>query len=310
MTSVPVDRLVVALEERRAALIDVIRRVRREITLSLFRCNDEEIFAELAAATARGVDVDVLVTSRSKGGPRRRQKLWDGLQRTGASVHAYPDPVVKYHAKYLVADEGPAVVASQNLTRKCFERTCDALVLTHDPDVVSGLRRLMAADRDAAPMPQDLSPRLIVGPERARRQFTALIDQAKSSIRLIDAKLSDPDLVERLNKRRAEGLTVEVYGSKRLGALKSHGKIMLIDNRLAVVGSLALAALSIDFRREVAIIVEDPAAVADVEEVFRTIDAVPTAGRIAATGADGGAVGGSRCWPSSSSRPAASTRRP
>ena len=192
---------------------------------------------------------------------------------------------MKYHAKYLVADEGPAVVASQNLTRKCFERTCDALVLTHDPDVVSGLRRLMAADRDAAAMPQDLSPRLIVGPERARRQFTALIDQAKSSIRLIDAKLSDPDLVERLNKRRAEGLTVEVYGSKRLGALKSHGKIMLIDNRLAVVGSLALAALSLDFRREVAIIVEDPAAVADVEEVFRTIDAVPTAGRIAATGA-------------------------
>ena len=108
MTSVPVDRLVVALEERRAVLIDVIRRARREITLSLFRCNDEEIFDELAAATARGVDVDVLVTSRSKGGPRRRQKLWDGLERTGASVHAYSDPVVKYHAKYLLADEGPA----------------------------------------------------------------------------------------------------------------------------------------------------------------------------------------------------------
>jgi phosphatidylserine/phosphatidylglycerophosphate/cardiolipin synthase-like enzyme len=148
----------------------------------------------------------------------------------------------------------------------------------------------MAADRDGAAMPQDLSPRLIVGPERARRQFTALINQAQSSIRLIDAKLSDPDLVDRLNKRRAEGLTVEVFGSKRLGALKSHGKIMLIDNRLAVVGSLALAALSIDFRREVAIIVEDPSAVADIQEVFRTIDALPTAGRIATTGTVGGAM--------------------
>ena len=140
MTPVPVDRLVVALEERRAALIDVIRRARREITLSLFRCNDEEIFAELATATARGVDVDVLVTSRSKGGPRRRQKLWDGLERTGASVHAYSDPVVKYHAKYLLADEGPAVVASLNFTKKCFRKTCDAIVVTHDPAVVSGLR--------------------------------------------------------------------------------------------------------------------------------------------------------------------------
>jgi phosphatidylserine/phosphatidylglycerophosphate/cardiolipin synthase-like enzyme len=155
---------------------------------------------------------------------------------------------------------------------------------------VSGLRRLMAADRDSAPMPGDLGPRLIVGPESARRQFTSLIDQAKTSIRLIDAKLSDPDLVDRLNKRRTEGLTVEVFGSKRLGALKSHGKIMLVDDRVAIVGSLALAALSLDFRREVAIIVDDPAAVADVLEVFRTIDAVPTAGRIAADRAVGGAV--------------------
>jgi phosphatidylserine/phosphatidylglycerophosphate/cardiolipin synthase-like enzyme len=286
----PPDRVIAAVADRRPALLDVIREAKREITLSLFRCNDAEIFAELTRAVARGVAVNALVTSRAKGGKKKLKKLWDALQRTGASVHAYTDPVVKYHAKYLVADEGPAVVASQNLTRKCFERTCDALVVTYDPDVVSGLRLLMAADRDGAAMPQDLSPRLIVGPERARRQFTALIDQATSSIHLIDAKLSDPDLVERLNTRRAEGLTVEVFGSKRLGALKSHGKIMLVDNRLAVVGSLALAALSLDFRREVAIIVEEPSAVADVEAVFRTIDAVPTAGRIAVDGAVGGAV--------------------
>ena len=58
-------------------------------------------------------------------------------------MHAYTDPVVKYHAKYLVADDGPAVVASLNFTRKCFRKTCDALVVTHDPAVVS---RPAAAD--------------------------------------------------------------------------------------------------------------------------------------------------------------------
>ena len=58
-------------------------------------------------------------------------------------MQAYSDAVVKYHAKYLVADEGPAIVASCNFTRKCFERTCDAIVVTYDPDVASGLRALM-----------------------------------------------------------------------------------------------------------------------------------------------------------------------
>jgi phosphatidylserine/phosphatidylglycerophosphate/cardiolipin synthase-like enzyme len=275
----PPDRVVTSVADRRNTILEVIRNARRSIALSLFRCNDPQIFSELGQAAARGVHVDALITSRAKGDKSDLKELWAALQQTGASVHAYTDPVVKYHAKYLVADDGPAVVASFNFTKKCFERTCDALVLTHDPEVVEGLLALMAADRDRRPLPATVSPRLIIGPERARRQFTVLIEQASSSLRLIDPKLSDPDLVTLLNARHGAGLKVEVFGSKRLGNLKSHGKILLIDDRIAVVGGLALAAISLDFRREVAIVVEDPGAVAEVKELFRTIDAVPTAGR-------------------------------
>jgi cardiolipin synthase len=273
------DRLVTAVDERRDALLDVIRGARERITLSLFRCNDEDIFAELGAATNRGVVVEVLVTSRARGGRKRRQKLWRALADTGATVSAYTDPVVKYHPKYLVADDGPAVVASLNFTRKCFNKTCDALLVTHDPDVVADLRRLWTADRDRQTIPDTLTERLIVGPERARWQFTALINRARTSIRLIDAKLSDPDLISVLNARRAAGLTVEVFSSKRLAGLKSHGKIMLIDEETVVVGSLALAALSLDFRREVAIVVTEKAAVAQAAELFRTVREASVDGR-------------------------------
>jgi cardiolipin synthase len=281
------DRFVSAVEARRGVLLDVIRQARSRITLSLFRCNDDQIIAELTAATARGVIVEVLVTSRAKGGRRRKQKLWRALEQTGASLSAYTDPVVKYHAKYLVADHGPAVVASLNFTRKCFRKTCDALVVTDDPAVVSDLRRLWAADRDRRPMPEDLTERLVVGPERARRQFTALIAGARTSIRLIDAKLADPDLVSLLNARRAEGLTVELFSGTRVGDLKSHGKLMLIDDETVVVGSLGLAALSLDFRREVAIVVNEPSAVADAVELFRTVREATPGGRAAAGAADG-----------------------
>jgi cardiolipin synthase A/B len=284
------DRVVTSVAERRSTIVDVIRNAKRTIALSLFRCNDAEIISELARATARGVQVEALITSRAKGGKQDLRNLAIALEQAGATVHAYNDAVVKYHAKYLIADDGPAVVASCNFTRKCFERTCDALVLTHDTGVVAGLRALMSADCHRQPMPADVSPRLIVGPERARRQFTALIEQAQSSIRLIDAKLSDPDLVSLLNTRRAAGLTVEVFGSKRLGGLKSHGKMLLIDDRVAAVGALAIAALSLDFRREVAIIVEDPAAVAEVHALFQSIDALPTAGGPSAADSKGVAV--------------------
>jgi phosphatidylserine/phosphatidylglycerophosphate/cardiolipin synthase-like enzyme len=270
---VPRDRVVTSPSERREAILDVFRRAERRISLSMFRCNDDDILAGLAQATARGVAVDVLMTPRAKGGRRPLKALRKALDRTGATVHAYADPVVKYHAKYLVADDGPAVVASLNFTRKCFERTCDALVVTYDADIVSSLHRLLEADRQGLPLPALLSPRLIVGPERARRQLQALLGEARSSIRLIDSKLSDPELLDLLTARQAAGVIVEAHGSRRVGGLKSHGKIMLVDDRIGVVGSVSLSEPSLDVRRELAIVVDDSNGIATLRRLFQAVDA-------------------------------------
>jgi phosphatidylserine/phosphatidylglycerophosphate/cardiolipin synthase-like enzyme len=270
------DRVVSSLEERRGAILDIIGSARSSIALSLFRCNDDEVFGELTNATARGVRVEALVTSRVKGGKKKLKKMWDRLTQTGATINAYADPVVKYHAKYLIVDDAIAVVASCSLTRKCFERTCDALVVTTDSSVVAGLRELMTADREQRKIAGPVSPRLLIGPDTARVQFTRLLSQARSSIQILDAKLSDPEILNLLEQRRAEGLRVQVFGAKRLGALRSHGKILLIDDRIAVVGSLALSALGLDFRREVSILVDEPAAVTHVGELFRGIESLPS----------------------------------
>ena len=265
-------RVVTSVAERRDVILEVICRAKREIALSLFRCNDAAVFAAITDAVRRGVAVHALVTSRAKGGQKKLKKLWDALEQTGATVSPYNDPVVKYHAKYVIADDGPAVVASCNFTRKCFSATCDAVVVTHDTTVVAGLSELFRADRDGRRAPDTLTERLIVGPERARRQVTSLIESARSRIRLIDPKLSDPEMLTLLNARRADGVVVDVFGSKRIGDLKSHGKIMLVDDRVAVIGSLALAALSLDFRREVAIVVDEPEGLAEVQRLFNSID--------------------------------------
>ena len=267
------DAIVTAPGDRRELVVTTIRQARERLALSLYRCNDPAIFDELKRARTRGVRVDVLVTSRSGGGRKRLRRLWQALEATGVSLHPHTDPVVKYHAKYLVADDGPALVASLNFTRKCFAKTIDAIVVTHDPDVVSGLLGLLTADCGHEPMPEQLSPRLIVGPESARRQFTSIIAQASSSVRMIDRKASDPALMALLQTRSSEGVRVELYDAKRLCGLRSHGKIMLVDDRLAVIGGLSLNPMSLDFRREVAVIVTEPAAVAEVAGLFAIVAA-------------------------------------
>jgi phosphatidylserine/phosphatidylglycerophosphate/cardiolipin synthase-like enzyme len=271
------DRIIVAPAARREVVLDTILRAQSRITLSLFRCTDKALFGELAAAVERGVDVQVLVTSRAKGGKKKLKKLWKRLEETRASIVPYTDPVVKYHAKYLVVDDGPALITSMNFTRKCFDETCDAVAVTYDPAIVEGLRQLMATDRECGAAPSTVSERLIIGPERARRQFTALLQQARKSIQIIDAKMSDPGLIDLLNQRRSQGIAVEIFGQKRLGNLISHGKMMLVDGARAVVGSLALTALSLDFRREVALVVDEPTAVAELDQLFRSIGAAVNA---------------------------------
>ena len=281
------DRIITAPAARREVVLDLIHGAASRITLSLFRCTDKAIFGELAAAVDRGVDVQVLVTSRAKGGKKKLKKLWKRLEETRAVIVPYTDPVVKYHAKYLVIDDGPALITSMNFTRKCFDGTCDAVAVTYDPAVVEGLRQLVATDRECGVAPSTLPDRLIVGPERARRQFTALVQQARKSIQIIDAKMSDPGLIDLVNQRRSQGITVEIFGQKRLGNFISHGKMMLVDGARAVVGSLALTALSLDFRREVALVVEEPAAVAELNQLFRSIGAA-----VAATDAPSAATAG------------------
>ena len=178
-----------------------------------------------------------------------------------------------------VADVGVAAPESIDAAARVVAAT-DPFRLDRHPASVAYRSDL----EGVAPPPKPPKPQLVL---EGLVGGTALIDGARKSIRLIDKKLSDPHLAALLNARRNEGLTVEVFGSKWIGSLKSHGMLMLLDDRLVVVGGLALAAISLDSRREVALIVDEPMAVSPIVELFRTIDAVPTKGALRATDGTG-----------------------
>lgn len=270
-------RELVVLEpaERRTAMLRLIGAARRRLVLSLFRCDDFEVLDALAGALERGVAVQALLTRRAKGGRKRLRRLWNALEEMGAHVNWYADPVVKYHAKYLVADDGPALVTTLNPTRKCFTRTWDVVLVTHDEPVVRSLLHLFEADTAGRPpaLGGRFSRRLIVGPERARSDVQALIRSARRSIRIVDHKLSDPEVLALLRERRAAGVAVSVLGPALAGSLEPHGKLMILDEARALVGSLALSTLSLDRRREVTLVVDDAAAVRRLNAAYQDLGA-------------------------------------
>jgi cardiolipin synthase A/B len=269
------EKLFLEPAERKAVLLGVIGAAKRRLILSLFRCDDYAVLDALAAALERGCEVEAVLTKRAKGGKKRLKKLWAALEEMGAVVTRYADPVVKYHAKYLVADDATAIITTLNPTRKCFTRTWDAVLLTEEPSVVKGLLTLFKADAAGVPLPsrRPLGRRLIVGPERSRAEFRALICSAKHSIRILDHKLSDPDLVALLRERRTDGITVTVLGKQPMRGVEPHGKMMIIDETRAVLGSTALSTLSLDFRREVSVVVHKPALVKQLNLSYQLLAA-------------------------------------
>lgn len=259
MSSAADERLILAPAERRDVILDAIGSARERLLLSLFRCTDRRILDALTAAVQRGVRVRVLLSQRAKGSKKHLKRLHAFLRQKGAEVRRYADPVVKYHAKYIIADDGLAVVASLNFTRKCFQSTCDFLLVTRSREIVTGLTRLFAADWTTPPsrLPELPGDRLIVGPEQARARFAALLQEARASIRVIDAKLNDSAMLALLKAKAAEGVAVEVRGADMLGPLVPHGKLLMVDDTTAVIGSISLATLALEFRRELAVVVRD-----------------------------------------------------
>ena len=276
MNLVSEERIVLAPEDRRDAVLEVIRSARQRLILSLFRCDDEAVVDALAEAVRRGVRVRALLTRRAKASKKHLKQLRKLLKHVGAEVQRYADSVIKYHAKYIVADDGPALVASLNFTRKCFEDTCDFVLVTHDADLVGGLMQLFDADwcAPASGLPDLRSDRLIVGPEQARPRFRSLLQQAHRSIRLIDSKLSDAAMLELLKAKQTAGVAVEIRTWDALGSLVPHGKLLIVDDATAVIGSISLSTLALEFRRELAVVIRDGNGLQQLREFWNSLPAL------------------------------------
>jgi phosphatidylserine/phosphatidylglycerophosphate/cardiolipin synthase-like enzyme len=247
-----------------------IRGARRRLGLTIFRCNDDAVLAEVGAALDRGVEVDVLLTRRASGWQRRLDRLRVTLEGMGARVTPHGARATKHHAKYIVADHGPLLVASFNFTRKCFHDTCDFAIETSDPGAVADAWRLFDADlaRRALPDTAARHSRLVVAPDWAGVTVRGLLASAEHRIAIIDHKLDDPRVRRILTRKQREGVRVDHIGTRVVGGRSAHGKLTVIDGRVALVGSLALSATSLELRRELGLIVREPAAVQRLDAFF------------------------------------------
>jgi phosphatidylserine/phosphatidylglycerophosphate/cardiolipin synthase-like enzyme len=271
-------RAIVQPDEGIAPVVRAIGRARKSIAIFIFRLDRKEIEGALTAAAQRGVVVRALIANTNTGGEPNLRKLEHRLLAAGISVARTDDDLVRYHGKYMVADDA-LYVFGFNLTKVDIAKSRSFGIATRDRRTVKEALKIFESDSTRQPY----SParcNLVVSPETARDMLTRFIGEAKRELAIYDSNIQDPGMIEVLEASARKGVEIRVIGKlkreiegvtiRRPASLRLHVRAIIRDGTRAFVGSQSLRKLELDKRREIGVLVNSPAVARRLLQVFET----------------------------------------
>lgn len=267
--------LIVQPEAGLAPVVRAIKRARRNVDIAIFRTDREEIEKALGAAVQRGVKVRVLVAHTNSGGENRLRKLEQRLLEAGATVTRTGDDFVRYHGKFMVADDTLHLFGF-NFTKVDTIKSRSFGVSTRDKGAVREALALFDADCSRQPFVPKRT-HLVVSPENAREALTAFIKGARRQLLIYDVNVQDRTLIKLLEQQASAGVDVRVIGKckgckgvsvRPLRSMRLHVRAMVRDGARAFVGSQSLRRLELDQRREVGVLITNGVVARQIRDTF------------------------------------------
>src|SRR5688572_1487583 len=259
-------------------IVQAIRTARKKIDIFIFRFDRDEIEKALAGAVQRGVAVRALIAHTNRGGENRLRKLEQRLLAAGVLVSRTADDLTRYHAKYMVADSTLHLFGF-NFTTLDIDKSRSFAISTRDTKAVQEASRLFESDVTRQAYTPGKS-NLVVSPDNARAMLSAFIKGARRELVIYDAKVYDPAMIKLLKERAAKGVNVRVLGSikgkdgtidtRKLATMRMHVRAIVRDGTRAFVGSQSLRKDELENRREVGLIIANPAVARKLLQVFES----------------------------------------
>jgi phosphatidylserine/phosphatidylglycerophosphate/cardiolipin synthase-like enzyme len=286
-------KLIVLPDDTAKPIVDALNDATKSLNIRMFLFTDTTLIDTVIAAHKRGVKVRVMLNPARRSGESENEAARKMLTDAGIEVRDSNPAFDLTHQKSMVIDNTIGFVESLNWEPKDLTRTRDyAIVTTHRHEVAE-----MVACFDADWEHTDFEPKpdspLIWCPNNGRRRVAEFIDATKHTLWLQNERYQDQVIIERLVRAARRGVKVHVLakpphslkpdkliegvGGLRilqdvgvkvhtLKHLKLHAKMLLADSKRAIIGSINIAPGSFDSRRELAIEIDDPAAVKRLEK--------------------------------------------
>lgn len=289
------QRLLVMPDDGGAAVVELIDQAHHLLLLKQFKLQSDAVEQALKRARERGVQVRVMLNPHTSGGDRWNDEAYALLQGWGIEVLWTSESFPVTHEKSMVIDRSAVLIATFNLADKYFNETRDYGVVSHDRAVVEQAIAGFEADWHR----QFFVPRLDVGlvwsSAHSRGQMAKVIDRATKTLWIQHPKFVDAVILERVVSARDRGVKVRVlcggkhglsdwdvydtFSSLRVLELcgvkirrqkrpKLHAKLILVDGKAAMTGSMNIDRSAFDVRRELGIEVDAPQVVQRLIDTF------------------------------------------
>jgi cardiolipin synthase A/B len=265
-------------------IVDAIAGAKKTLRIKMFIFNEPLLIHTVIASKLRGVDVKVMLNPSRTNGNCLNEETRRVLEDAGIEVKDTNPAFKVTHEKSMVVDDHTAYVQSLNWSPRHFKETRDFCATTNNKREVEEIIECFECDWDRAEFSPGDTAHLIWCRGNGRARIAHFIDHAKHSLFIQNDRYQDLVIIERLIRAAGRGVKIHLMSpaphslkSEKLvegvGGLRVlydvgikihnlkhhilHAKLMIRDEKTAIIGSINLTTGSFDDRRELAIEVDD-----------------------------------------------------
>ncbi len=288
-------RLLVQPDDSVAPLLELIASAQQSILVKQFTFTHQALLQAILEAHRAGRDVRVMLNPHRSSGDRANDAAFTELEQAGIKVQWSNPSFAVTHEKSMVIDERLAVVATFNFSEKYFTQTRDYGLVFEQPLEVAQVRDCFLADWERQEFHPAPDSALLWSNRNSRRIMSEFIDSARHTLDIQHPKFVDATILDRIVQARRRDVHIrllcggkhgisdwdvlDTFASLRVMShfdvrvkkqknLRLHAKLLIVDGKTALVGSMNIDRSAFDLRRELGAMVRDPAALHRLKEVF------------------------------------------
>ncbi len=288
-------RLIVEPDDGLQPVREFIDSAHHTLLIKQFTFTEPSLVQATIDRARAGVAVRVMLNAARSGGDRANDETYEQFRAAGIDVQWASPKFYVTHEKSIVVDNRAAMIATYNLMAKYFTLTRDYGVITRDPAQVAQIVEVFDADWEHLDIDPPNTAGLLWSNSNSRYQMARFIDRAEKSLRVQHPKFVDAVIIDHIAAAVHRGVKVKVLcGGKhgisdwdildtfaslrtlcRFGVkvhkqknLRVHAKLIIVDDREALVGSMNIDRSAFDLRRELGLTIDDPDVVGRLMTVF------------------------------------------